>query len=135
MAKERPNRDTASLDDLYELLRIDLDALRAFESTLSRLTTPELAAKIRLFLEEHERHIHELQRLSAKIKTRPTGTPPFEIPEQIRAMISSHRDNERRHLEFIQSALRDAEASLTRWENEGESSAGGGVPGHRLPPH
>lgn len=62
------------ISDLSDLIKLDYDAIAAYESAIERLDNAEYKSKLTEFLGDHERHVEEL---GNAVRTE-GGTPPTE---------------------------------------------------------
>ncbi len=52
--------DQRLIDRLNDLIALDLDAVNAYAAAIGRMSVPFLQERLRLFQQDHERHIREL---------------------------------------------------------------------------
>lgn len=150
---------------LNALIELDLDAIEAYESAISRLD--DLAAKehFSLFKGDHERHVQDLRPLVAELGETPASEPDIkrvltqgkvvlaalvgdklilramktnevdtntaydravardDLPEHVREVLLRNRDDERRHLAYIEKRIAEYEAEEGGAKSKPQSSA------------
>ncbi len=62
------------ISDLSDLIKLDYDAIAAYESAIERLDTAEYKTKLTEFMGDHKRHVEEL----GKAVRSEGGDPPIE---------------------------------------------------------
>jgi uncharacterized protein (TIGR02284 family) len=57
--------DSSTIKKLNSLIQLDIDASQAYGKAIEHVDVPDIAAKLRMFRGDHERHIDELSNLVA----------------------------------------------------------------------
>jgi rubrerythrin len=85
------------LSELESLAQLDVDAVHAYTAAIQRITLPAVQQQLRLFREDHERHIADLapliERFGGKVPTRSPDFKGFFITgfTAIRSMMSNEQ--------------------------------------------
>ncbi len=112
--------DTALVAELNDLLRLNHDALTAYDVAIRSLRSDEYRARVERFRADHERHVAELSRLVREYGGVPAGLPhvptgAFKLAVQAigaaggdRAILLAFKANERQGRDKYRAAARRA---------------------------